>query len=170
MPCAPLGVTAVLPSRVTASHAGWLASALVTVSPCERYPLRTFFTGEESERSVRDLLGGIGSGEDPEERTEREEAAKGLQDLLEHAGGELPAKEVKAAAKSVGIVERTLDRAPRAGRCDQQARRLRQGRGLPVAAAMSAAWCAPSVSEKSESSGSASSRLTVRSVGSHTGT
>ncbi len=96
-------MTAVLPSRVTASHAGWLASALVTVSPCERYPLRTFFTGEESERSVRDLLGGIGSGEDPEERTEREEAAKGLQDL---------------------------DRAPRAGRCDQQARRLRQGRGL----------------------------------------
>ncbi len=70
---------------------------------------RFHFTGRQSQRSVRDLL--RGSGEDAEERSEREEAAEWLRDLLDDAGGALPAKEVKAAARSVGIAERTLDRA-----------------------------------------------------------
>jgi 5S rRNA maturation endonuclease (ribonuclease M5) len=73
------------------------------------------FTGEESERSVRDLLRGS-NGEDPDAKTERDEAVEWLRELLEGSDGQMPAKEVKAAARAAGIPERTLDRArPRAG-------------------------------------------------------
>jgi hypothetical protein len=73
------------------------------------------FTGEVSDRSVRDLLRGD-SGEDPDAKTERDEAVEWLRDLLDDSGGQMPAKEVKAAARAAGIAERTLDRArPRAG-------------------------------------------------------
>jgi hypothetical protein len=72
------------------------------------------FTGE-SERSVHDLLRGTGA-EDGDGKSERDEAVEWLRDLLGSSGGELPAKEVKAAARGAGIAERTLDRArPKAG-------------------------------------------------------
>jgi AAA domain len=75
---------------------------------------RLRFTGE-SERSVHDLLRGTGT-EDPDGKSERDEAVEWLRDLLGSSGGELPAKEVKAAARGAGIAERTLDRArPKAG-------------------------------------------------------
>jgi AAA domain len=70
------------------------------------------FTGEESERSVRDLLRGAGS-EDPDAKSERDEAAKWLRDYLAGCGGEAPRKDLLKAAKAEGFSEATLKRAAR---------------------------------------------------------
>jgi hypothetical protein len=47
------------------------------------------FTGEESQRSVHDLLRSSGVGEDPETKSEREEAAEWLAGYLADGGGEV---------------------------------------------------------------------------------
>jgi hypothetical protein len=66
------------------------------------YVSRFRFTGEESERSVRDLLRGAGS-EDPEQRSEREEAAEWLRDYLIDCGGEAPRKDLLKAVRAEGF-------------------------------------------------------------------
>ncbi len=67
------------------------------------------FTGE-SDRSVHDILASAKA--DPEERTERTEAADWLRDYLE-ARGTVPSADVKRDAKRENIAERTLQRARR---------------------------------------------------------
>jgi hypothetical protein len=76
------------------------------------YVSRFRFTGEESERSVRDLLRGSG-GEDPDANTERDEAATWLRDYLTDCGGEAPRKDLLKAARAEGFSEATLKRATR---------------------------------------------------------
>lgn len=61
-----------------------------------------------SEHSASALLAEPG---DPDERSDRDAAADWLAGYLADLGGEAPAKEVKAAARSAGFAERTLDRA-----------------------------------------------------------
>jgi AAA domain len=67
------------------------------------------FTGEESERSVRDLL----RGEVPDGRTERDEAAEWLTAYLTVRGGEAPRRDLLKDAKAEGFSEATLKRAMR---------------------------------------------------------
>jgi hypothetical protein len=67
------------------------------------------FTGEESERSVRDLLRGEGTGG----RTERDEAAEWLTAYLTVRGGEAPRRDLLKDAKAEGFSEATLKRAMR---------------------------------------------------------
>jgi AAA domain len=69
------------------------------------------FTGEESERSVRDLLRGY-SGEDAEEKTEQDEAAAWLRDYLDsQLNREAPAKDVFKDGQAAGFAKHTLQRA-----------------------------------------------------------
>jgi AAA domain len=75
------------------------------------YVSRFRFTGEESERSVRDLLRGAGDGSN--ERTERDEAAKWLSAYLTDCGGEAPRRDLLKEAKAEGFSEATLKRAMR---------------------------------------------------------
>jgi 5S rRNA maturation endonuclease (ribonuclease M5) len=74
------------------------------------YVSRFRFTGEESERSVRDLL--RGAGEDPEEKSEQDAAAAWLRAYL---GGmpnrEAPAKDVLKDGQEAGFAKHTLQRA-----------------------------------------------------------
>jgi hypothetical protein len=62
----------------------------------------------EVEISATGLLAGP---EDPDARSERDEAVEFLVELLEGAGGSMPAKEAKQAARDADIAERTLTRA-----------------------------------------------------------
>lgn len=73
---------------------------------------RLDFTGEQAERSVRDLL--RNSAVDAEERTEQNEVAEWLKGYLTDAGGAAAAADVIKAAKGDGIAERTLQRARKA--------------------------------------------------------
>jgi hypothetical protein len=81
--------------------------ATVETDEGEAHVGRLRFLGE-ADRSVSDILG---DRSDASDRSERDDAAEWLRDLLEREGGQLPAKEVKAAARAAGIAERTLDRA-----------------------------------------------------------
>ena len=63
------------------------------------------WTGE-TDRRVRDIMADEG-----DEKATRDEAARWLADYLTDCGGEAAAREVKAAARSAGFAERTLDRA-----------------------------------------------------------
>jgi hypothetical protein len=62
----------------------------------------------QSEHRAADLLNDPGRDDD---RTERDAAAGWLTDYLTESDGEATAKDVKAAAKTAGFSERTLDRA-----------------------------------------------------------
>jgi 5S rRNA maturation endonuclease (ribonuclease M5) len=73
------------------------------------YVSRFRFTGEESERSVGDLL----RGEGPDGRTERDEAAEWLAAYLTVRGGEAPRRDVLKAARAEEFSEATLKRAMR---------------------------------------------------------
>jgi hypothetical protein len=76
------------------------------------YVSRFRFTGEESERSVRDLLRGL-AGEGADERTERDEAAEWLSAYLTVRDGEAPRRDLLKEAKAEGFGEATLKRAMR---------------------------------------------------------
>lgn len=62
----------------------------------------------ETDRTVADILG---DRVDPEERTERDEAADWLIGFLMDSGGEAPYTDIARAARGNGIAERTLKRA-----------------------------------------------------------
>lgn len=74
------------------------------------YVGKLVFTGE-SDRSVSDILGDGASGNDREERTERDEAAGWLNDYLTAHGGEAVREDVLKAAREAGFSEATLKRA-----------------------------------------------------------
>jgi len=77
------------------------------------------FTGEESDRSVRDLLGDRG---DTDGQSERDEVAEFIRAYLADRGGSAPAGEMLKAGKEAGIPERTLQNARhRAGARTQHA-------------------------------------------------
>lgn len=88
-----------------------IQSAEVATEEGPAYVGRLVFTGE-TERNVADI---IGDSADPEERTERTEAAGWLVAYLTspQIGGEAPAADIYKAAKADGISERTLQRARR---------------------------------------------------------
>lgn len=73
------------------------------------------FTGEESERSVRDLLGGPGA-EDTYKQGDQGEALNWLKHYLSDLGGEALADEAIRAGKKVGFAYHTLHRARKGGK------------------------------------------------------
>jgi hypothetical protein len=94
----------------------------------------------EVEISATGLLAGP---EDPDARSERDEAVEFLVELLEGAGGSMPAKEAKQAARDADIAERTLTRARQ--RAGISARRT----GFPAASV----WALPDRDGQSGQSG-----------------
>jgi hypothetical protein len=66
---------------------------------------RFHFTGEVSDRSVRDLLRGL-----DDEHTDRDEAERWLRGYLTDEGGEAEAGDVLKAGRKIGFSERTLQR------------------------------------------------------------
>lgn len=92
-----------------------LPSLAYVIQPCPvdtpdgpTWVSRLEFTGEESERSVRDLLRDNGS---PEEKTERNAAQEWLDEYLKAAGGSALAAEVLASARKAGLSEQRITKA-----------------------------------------------------------
>jgi hypothetical protein len=85
---------------------------------------RFTFTGE-SERSVSEVLRIAGRAEDPDDVSERDEAARFILEYLADCGGVAPARDVITAGRKAGFSEPTMKKA----RIKAKAASQRQGFG-----------------------------------------